>query len=314
MQRSFKRLERVLDLEKKQGYQNKAVVGGIRQFVTYWISQAQEEAVDEADRAFVEQTAELLSDYGRLPGVEARQKAIAELMNSLKTRESRVQELFPEAPPPDPPPARVAPRPVSEKRSTPAKPKPVKQAPPPLSTPEPAELPDVDPDPDGLAQSVMALKGVGAKFAKRFSRLGVETIIDLLYLFPRRYDDYTRMKSIDQLVYGETVTIIGTIWETRARRTRTNQVMVQSIITDGTGRIQATWFNQPWLVDKLKAGMQIVLSGTVDQYLGRLVFQSPEWEALEWEPLRTRRIVPVYPLTEGLNGNKNAGFDENGRD
>ncbi len=50
--------------------------------------------------------------------------------------------------------------------------------------------------------------------------------------------------------------------------------------------------------------MQIVISGKVDHYLGRLVFNSPEWEPLEIEPLKTRRIVPVYPLTQGLNSNK----------
>jgi ATP-dependent DNA helicase RecG len=58
------------------------------------------------------------------------------------------------------------------------------------------------------------------------------------------------------------------------------------------------------MVNKLPAGMQIVLSGKVEQFLGRPVFNSPEWEALELEPLRTRRIVPVYPLTEGLGARK----------
>jgi ATP-dependent DNA helicase RecG len=83
-----------------------------------------------------------------------------------------------------------------------------------------------------------------------------------------------------------------------------NLKLVESVITDGTGKIQATWFNQPWLAEKLKAGQQIVLSGTVDQFLGRPVFQNPEWEPLEMEPLRTRRIVPVYPLTQGLTAQK----------
>jgi ATP-dependent DNA helicase RecG len=79
---------------------------------------------------------------------------------------------------------------------------------------------------------------------------------------------------------------------------------VQSVISDGTGTVQATWFNQPWLAESLQAGMQIVLSGDVDQFLGRLVFQNPEWEPLDMEPLRTRRIVPVYPLTKGLTSHK----------
>ncbi|MFQ5422028.1 MAG: ATP-dependent DNA helicase RecG, partial [Anaerolineae bacterium] len=160
------------------------------------------------------------------------------------------------------------------------------------------------PDPAAMQQPVTIIKGVGQKIAEQIRKIGAETIGDLLYIFPRRYDDYTLMKPIKDLVFGEQVTIIGTVWETRARRTRSNQVIIQSVISDGTANIQATWFNQRWLVDKLQAGMQIVISGKVDQYLGRLVFNNPTWEPLELEPLRTRRIVPVYPLTQGLNSNR----------
>ncbi|MCA9941975.1 MAG: ATP-dependent DNA helicase RecG, partial [Anaerolineales bacterium] len=157
---------------------------------------------------------------------------------------------------------------------------------------------------EGLAQPATAVRGIGPKLAEHLAKLGVSTVEDMLYLFPRRFDDYTLMKPIHKLAYGETVTVIGTIWETRARRSRNNQVIVQSVISDGTGQIQATWFNQQWLANKLKAGMQIVISGKVEQYLGRPVFNSPEWEPLELEPLRTRRIVPIYPLTQGLSSNR----------
>jgi ATP-dependent DNA helicase RecG len=314
MGRAFKRLERVLNLEAQQGYQNKAVVGGIRQFATFWVGQAREEAQDEADRALVEQVAEVLMGYGRLPGKEARQKAIDSLNTSLAARRQRVGEPAPAATKPQQPPRKPEQRQKppqqqerpSQPRQTPP-PKKFKPAPVIKQEPEPLEVklePPAEPDPEGLAQPVTAVKGVGPKIAEKLNRLNAETVSDLLQVFPRRYDDYTLMKPIKDLVYGEQVTVIGTIWETRARRTRTNQIIVQSIISDGTANIQATWFNQKWLADKLKAGMQIVLSGKVDQYLGRLVFNSPEWEPLDMDPLRTRRIVPVYPLTEGLSAKK----------
>lgn len=149
-------------------------------------------------------------------------------------------------------------------------------------------------------QSVTAVRGIGPKLAEHLAKIGATTIEELLYTFPRRFDDYTLMKPIQKLAYGETVTVIGTVWETRARHSRSNQVIVQSVISDGTGQVQATWFNQKWLIDKLKAGMQIVISGKVEQYLKRPVFNSPEWEPLELEPLRTRRIVPIYPLTQSV--------------
>jgi ATP-dependent DNA helicase RecG len=303
MARIFVRLERVLDLEAQQGYQDKAVVGGIRQFVVYWVGQAREEAVDEADRALIEQVAEALVDYGRLPGREARARVIESLMEGLGRRKSRLGIAVPDRK--EPP---VETKPVT-KKTPPKKPaitaqKAVKTRPP-VDEPAQAELPAViEPDPQGLAQPVLSINGVGPKIAEKLQKLGVTTILDLLYLFPRRYDDYTLMKPINKLQYGEQVTIIGTIWQTRAKRTRNNKVMVQTIISDGTGSVQITWFNQPWIVKQLPAGMQIVISGKVEQFLGRPVFNSPEWEPLELEPLRTRRIVPVYPLTEGLGSRK----------
>jgi ATP-dependent DNA helicase RecG len=320
MGRSFRRLQRVLDLEAKQGYQNKAVVGGIRQFAVYWVGQAREEAVDEADKAFVEQTAEILMDYGRLPGVEARVKAVDSLVESLKKRQDRVGDVesarqnrpsterrespvqkTAAAPPPEP---KVAPEPRAEVvvKAPPHQEKrqPRKQPPP----TKPMELPQADPDPAGLQQSITVLKGVGPRIAEKLNRLGAESVGDLLYIFPRRYDDYTLMKPINRLQFGEQVTVIGTLWEARARRTRTNQVMVQAMLNDGTGQIQATWFNQPWLADKLKAGTQVVMRGKVEQFLGRPVFNSPDWEPIEMDSLKNNRIVPIYPLTEGLKAHK----------
>ncbi len=182
------------------------------------------------------------------------------------------------------PPQRVEPEPVVQQQAVAAEP-----------------VQEIEPDPAGLAQSVLAIKGVGPKMAEKLQKLGATTILDLLYLFPRRYDDYTLMKPINKAADRRTG---NHHWHDLANksqaRSRNNKVIVQSVISDGTGSIQATWFNQPWIVKQLPAGMQIVLSGKVEQFLGRPVFNSPDWEPLELDPLRTRRIVPVYPLTEGL--------------
>ena len=287
-------------MEAQQGYQDKAVVGGIRQFAVYWVGQARDEAVDEADRAFVEQVAESLIAYGRLPGTEARAGAIESLMTNLQRRRTRLglDDPTPRKSEPKPPPARH--KPAASPAVTRMAQDIIKEVPQPKTEPE---LP-VEPDPEGLAQPVTVVNKVGPKIAEKLQKLGVETVYDLLYLFPRRYDDYTLMKPINKLQYGEQVTIIGTIWQIKAKRSRNNQVMVQAVISDGTGSVQATWYNQPWLVNKLSAGMQVVLSGKVDEFLGRQVFNSPEWEPLDLDPLRTRRIVPIYPLTEGLGGRK----------
>ena len=306
MSRLFIRLQRVLELEAQQGYQNKAVVGGIRQFAVYWVGQAREEAQDEADRALVEQVAEVLMDYSRLSGPEARADAVESLMAGLARRESRQDSSAPGS---ARPPAEAKPVPAKQPAASvfpqpAAKIQPVSVEKPQVPIVEEEPIEEIEPDPEGLAQSVLEIKGIGPKIAEKLQKLGATTILDLLYLFPRRYDDYTLMKPISRLQNGEQVTIIGTIWQTRARRSRNNKVVVQAVISDGTGSIQATWFNQPWIVKQLPAGMQIVVSGKVEQFLGRPVFNSPEWEPLELDPLRTRRIVPVYPLTEGLGAKK----------
>jgi len=293
MSKSFKRLERVLRLEQKQGYQNKAVVGGIRQFVTYWVEQAREESVDELDEALVEQTAEVLAEYARLPGREARAKALDSLLERLAARQERIGSSQPAQRERQP---TSVPTVQQQTVESPA------AAPSPPPTPPPPK--EVEPDPAGLAQPVQTILGVGPAMAQKLAVLGATTIRDLLHVFPRRYDDYTLLKPINRLQFGEQVTVIGTVWETRSRRLRGNQTLIQSIVTDGSGRIQVSWFNQPWLADKLHAGMKIVLRGKVDQYLGRLVFNSPEWEPLSSTLLRSGRIVPVYPLTEGLKSTK----------
>jgi len=359
MEKAINSLNRVLALEIKQGYQDKAVVGGIRQFAAFWVGQAREQAVDEADKALVEQIAESLMGYSRLPGVEARAETIDTLREKIRWREQRKLETDQvEVPAPDTdrpsepedeqkqtitmPPVSAEQPDVSEAEqrlektktkpeqqpeelefeaqsdsrvsadlpeqsveTTLPEPQPVfediesKAADVHLDAPLVAESEADFPDPEGLRQPVSQLKGVGQRTAEQLLKMGVTTIEDLLYVFPHRYDDYTLLKPISQLSYDETVTVIGTVWETRLRRTRGKQ-LVQSVVSDGTGTVDVTWFNQPWLAEKIVAGSQIVLSGKVDQFLGRLVFQNPDWEPLAMEPLRTRRIVPVYPLTKGL--------------
>jgi ATP-dependent DNA helicase RecG len=134
----------------------------------------------------------------------------------------------------------------------------------------------------------------------RLRRLGISTVGDLLHHFPHRYDDYSTLKPINQLEYGEEVTVVGTVWETRTRKTRGGREIITSVVADASGTIEAVWFNQPYLVRQLRAGRRIVLSGKIDEYMGRLTLQSPAWEPLERELIHTGRVVPIYPLTRGV--------------
>jgi ATP-dependent DNA helicase RecG len=153
-------------------------------------------------------------------------------------------------------------------------------------------------EPAALDASVKVLPSVGPKHAHTLGHLGLYTLRDMLYYFPRRYDDYSQLKPINRLWFGEVVTVIGSVQSVTTRQARSGQVqVVEALVSDGTGALRATWFNQPWVAKRLHHDMQVALSGKVDQYLGRLVINNPELEPLEQQQLSTNRIVPVYPLT-----------------
>jgi ATP-dependent DNA helicase RecG len=276
---AFDKLTKILTLEKEQGYRNRAVIGGLEKFATFWREEARQEVGGLEGTRLVEEIVALLQSYPTLEDYGARKRAVEQILGKLSP-----------------------PLTLNGVKGKGLKPEGTRQELPEKKEAGPVGQDAILPPRErlGLDSPVTALVGIGPSHAERFERLGVETIRDLLYLFPHRYNDFSALKTINQLKYGEEVTIIGTVWQTKAHETRRGGIIVTSIISDGTGNIQATWFNQPYLAKRLPSGRQIVLSGKVDEYLGRLVFQSPEWEPLEKELIHTARLVPVYPLTKGL--------------
>jgi ATP-dependent DNA helicase RecG len=262
----FQKLENILILEKSLGCTDRAVIGGLAGFVSHWCDEARQGAPGASVRQLVEDTCSLLETYSD-ESVARRRQVVEEVLGRWAGIELEIPKAEPE--PPRPP------------RETAAKPEP-------------------SPQRTSLASPVEELHGVSDNYARRLERLGVSTIQDLLYLFPRRYDDFSALKTVDKLEYGEEVTIIGTVRETRERTGKKGQSIVTSQVSDGTGIIQITWFNQPYLAKRLKPGRQIVISGKVDQYLGRPSFASPAWEPLDEELVHTKRLVPVHPLTSGI--------------
>lgn len=166
-------------------------------------------------------------------------------------------------------------------------------------TSSPSVVKDIDPA--GVSAPVTVLKGIGPHNAQNLARLNLFTLRDLLFYLPRRYDDYSRMKPINRLVYGEDVTVIGTVQSIHMRPHRgIKDQAVEAVVSDGSGTLRITWFNQPYIARRLHSGAQIVLSGKIDQYLGRLVMINPEMETLEQQQLNTNRIVPVYSLASKI--------------
>ncbi len=152
----------------------------------------------------------------------------------------------------------------------------------------------------GLQSPVTRLPGIGPHYAERLARLGVHTIQDLLYLLPTRYDDFSRLRTIDRLRWGEEVTIIGTVWKLNSRIIGDDRRVVTARVGDGTGEIEVTWFN-PFVERRLRVGQAFMFSGKVDSFRGYYVMRNPEFEALDRQPIHTGRLAPIYPLTEGIS-------------
>ncbi|MEE9199412.1 MAG: ATP-dependent DNA helicase RecG [Dehalococcoidia bacterium] len=152
-----------------------------------------------------------------------------------------------------------------------------------------------------LDSPITSIKGIQAGLASRFARLGVSTIRDILFLFPHRHNDFRRIVPIAHLVPGTEQTVIGIVWEASAKRIGAKSKGTEAILGDETGNVRAIWFNNPYLARTLKPNQRIALSGRVGLFRGQMVFESPDYEIMEGDDqIHTGRLVPVYPLTEGL--------------
>lgn len=154
-----------------------------------------------------------------------------------------------------------------------------------------------------LLTEAQFLKGVGPRLAPGFAKLGLRTVGDVLYHLPRRYEDRRNIPLIRAIRPGQYVTIRGTIRNVNARPTRGGMVILKAIVEDQSGCVALTWFNQPWIRRKLESYEgEILAYGLAKEADFGCEINSPEFELIEDEEDAEdfARIVPVYPLTEGV--------------
>jgi len=152
-----------------------------------------------------------------------------------------------------------------------------------------------------LDTSVQYLKGIGPKKAKVLEKNGFESLKDLFFLFPRRYEDRTRFKSIKELQEGEVATVRGRVVQSQVRYFK-GRGHCQIVLKDASGTARSTWFNQSYLARSFRKDDEIILYGKVSRF-GTLQFHNPEYEKVESgdDPLiHSGRITPIYPLASGL--------------
>lgn len=154
-----------------------------------------------------------------------------------------------------------------------------------------------------LATEVQFLKGVGPRNAVALAKVGLRTVGDVLFYMPRRYENRSHLPPIAEVRPGQWVTVRGRLVSVDARPTNRGMVILKAVLRDGSGQISLTWFNQPWIARALeKHDGEVLAYGQVKDSQYGFEIASPEWEAIteDDDPEDFARIVPVYPLTEGL--------------
>jgi ATP-dependent DNA helicase RecG len=153
------------------------------------------------------------------------------------------------------------------------------------------------------ARPVTDLKAVGDKLRVGLAEMGIETVLDLLEHYPRRYVDRTERAEIHELEIGQEATIDAEVRSIHARRTRDRKrTIVNATVYDGTGLLEIVFFNQAWRERQLRPGTQVSLFGKVESYRGKRQMTNPVVDVLAapgMEPEATSdvtgTIVPVYP-------------------
>jgi ATP-dependent DNA helicase RecG len=153
-----------------------------------------------------------------------------------------------------------------------------------------------------LSDKIAIFPRVSKNSVKYLKKLGLETIQDLLFYLPFRYEDFGQKKKIADLKAGENVNIQGEILLIQNRRSRLKKMnLTEALVADDSETIKVIWFNQPFLTRNLKISDRISLAGKISENQGQLAIISPQYEKIFTNRLiHTNGLVPMYHLTSGL--------------
>ncbi len=148
---------------------------------------------------------------------------------------------------------------------------------------------------------VQYVKGIGPRVAELLEKLEIRRVCDLLFLFPRDYEDLTDRREIPDLEEGALQTVLGTVEDVELRNTGPGRCVLGVLLRGANGHLRGLWFNQPFFRERFTIGQRFLFSG------------KPKKNGLVWEMIHPRitaladdeppppgEILPIYPLTEGL--------------
>ena len=164
-------------------------------------------------------------------------------------------------------------------------------------TPQPCEVMDESP----LQTQVRFLPGVGPVRAESLQRLGIETVEDLLWHLPRDLVDLTEVRRVGELEPDILQTVRGEVVELDDRRIRGGRRMASVVIDSGDEFLKATWFNQSWVLGKVRHGDAVLFSGKPKRRAGRWEMTHPRIQVIDADDLEAHGgLLPKYPLTDGV--------------
>ncbi|MDP2918255.1 MAG: ATP-dependent DNA helicase RecG [bacterium] len=153
-----------------------------------------------------------------------------------------------------------------------------------------------------LASPLSTLYGAGPVKIKALKKLGLKNCEDLIFYFPFRYNDFSKIVAIGDLTPNEIVTVLGEIQKIQTYRTPRQRMMItEATIADKTGSLDLIWFNQPYLENTLKPGQKIYASGKIEFGAPHCSIKSPEYEIFKYQTTHTARLVPIYKVTKNLS-------------
>ena len=151
-----------------------------------------------------------------------------------------------------------------------------------------------------LKKDIQFVKGIGPKKAYKLNKLGIFTLKDLLYYFPRQYEDRNNLKKIVELKNEDKATIKALIVGITTSNPRKGMTLTKVDVKDETGYAKLVFFNQPYISNTFKSGDTILVFGKVKKEFKNVAFSSCEIEHLSNSPKNTCKIMPIYPLTFGV--------------
>ncbi|HBG0051633.1 TPA: ATP-dependent DNA helicase RecG [Clostridioides difficile] len=151
-----------------------------------------------------------------------------------------------------------------------------------------------------LYKDVQYVKGIGPKKADKLNKLGIFTLKDLLYYFPRQFEDRNNLKKIAQLEDGEKVTIKAVISSINTFSPKEGMTLTKIDVKDETGSAKLVFFNKSYIKNTFRPGDSILVFGKVKKKFNNLELTSCELEYLTNSPKNTCRFMPVYQLTYGV--------------